>query len=118
MKHIKEASQGAGEFHVWPKWGKTVVQYCVAGFSGWVSTDAFDSSLRPNPSALPSDGRSAPIAEGKPILALAKHAVHVCNICGQESANTICEGCSERIRIEALARKKHEENGAAWTHWG
>jgi hypothetical protein len=45
------------------------------------------------------------------------HPEHVCNICGQTSESTICEGCSERIRIEALARKKHEERGNAWTHW-
>jgi len=41
----------------------------------------------------------------------------VCNICGKASESTICDGCSERIRIEALARKRHEENGNAWTHW-
>jgi hypothetical protein len=45
------------------------------------------------------------------------HAGHICNICGKMSESTICEGCSERIRIEALARKKHEERGDAWTHW-
>ena len=46
-----------------------------------------------------------------------RHEGHVCNICGNESESTICEGCSERIRMEALARKKHEERGNAWTHW-
>jgi hypothetical protein len=44
-------------------------------------------------------------------------ARHVCNICGKPSTSTICEQCSERIRMEALARKKREEQGNAWSHW-
>jgi hypothetical protein len=44
-------------------------------------------------------------------------AGHVCNVCGQRSESMICEGCSARIHIEALTRKKHEERGDAWTHW-
>jgi hypothetical protein len=40
-----------------------------------------------------------------------------CNICGEPSEVTICDGCSERLRIEALSRKKHEEQGNAWSHW-
>ena len=47
-----------------------------------------------------------------------EHAEHVCSVCGQTSESVICEGCSARIRVEALARKKHEERGDAWTHWG
>jgi hypothetical protein len=30
---------------------------------------------------------------------------------------TICDECSERLRVEALGRKKHEEQGDAWSHW-
>lgn len=45
------------------------------------------------------------------------HARRVCNICGKTSESTICEECSERIRLEALARKKHEEQGDSWEHW-
>ena len=44
-------------------------------------------------------------------------AHHVCNMCGKPSEITICEECSERLRVEALARKKHEEQGDAWSHW-
>jgi len=47
----------------------------------------------------------------------AEHGRHVCNMCGKPSKQTICEACSERLRIEALARKKHEEQGDAWSHW-
>ena len=46
-----------------------------------------------------------------------EHAHHVCNMCGKPSEITICDECSERLRIEALARKKHEEQGNAWSHW-
>lgn len=46
-----------------------------------------------------------------------EHARHVCNICGRQSESTICDECSERLRIDALVRKKHEENGNAWVHW-
>jgi hypothetical protein len=51
------------------------------------------------------------------VTARPEHAKHVCNICGKASESTICEGCSERIRIEALARKRHEEQGDAWSQW-
>jgi len=44
-------------------------------------------------------------------------AEHVCNICGKASEKTICDLCSERIRLEALARKKREEQGNSWAHW-
>ena len=46
-----------------------------------------------------------------------EHAHHVCNMCGKPSEITICDECSERLRIEALARKKHEEQGNAWSSW-
>jgi len=42
---------------------------------------------------------------------------HVCTVCGKPSVQTICEACAERLRIEALSRKKHEEQGDAWSHW-
>jgi hypothetical protein len=53
----------------------------------------------------------------KPATARPEHAKHVCNICGKASENTICDECSARIRLEALARKTHEEKGNAWSHW-
>ena len=46
-----------------------------------------------------------------------EHARHVCNICGKPSESTICEGCSERIRMEALEKKKREEQGDSWSRW-
>ena len=33
----------------------------------------------------------------------------VCMLCGKPSAKTICEACSERVRGEALNKKKKEE---------
>jgi uncharacterized protein YlaI len=48
---------------------------------------------------------------------LPEHAHHVCNVCGRPSEKTICDDCSERLRIEALSRKKNEEQGDAWSHW-
>jgi hypothetical protein len=46
-----------------------------------------------------------------------EYAHHVCNMCGKPSEITICDECSERLRVEALDRKKHEEQGNAWSHW-
>ena len=46
-----------------------------------------------------------------------EHARHVCNVCGEPSEITICDQCSERLRVEALSRKKDEEQGDAWSHW-
>ena len=48
----------------------------------------------------------------RPILRT-EHARHVCNVCGRPSEDTICEGCSVRIRAAALAVKKHEDKGEA-----
>jgi len=36
-------------------------------------------------------------------------------VCGTTSEN-ICDDCSARLRIEALNRKKHEEQGDASSH--
>ena len=38
-----------------------------------------------------------------------EHAKQVCNLCGKPSPDTICDACADRVRAEALDRKKHEE---------
>lgn len=53
----------------------------------------------------------------KPVANKPQRKGHVCLVCGKPSSYTICEMCSARIRIEALARKKHEEEGDSWSHW-
>lgn len=35
----------------------------------------------------------------------------LCSICAKPSEKTICDACADRIRGEALAKKKHEEKG-------
>ena len=40
-----------------------------------------------------------------------KQRRRVCNICGKQSGASICGMCSDRIRAEALARKKREDKG-------
>ena len=34
-----------------------------------------------------------------------------CNVCGKPSGSSICAMCADRIRAEALARKKREDKG-------
>jgi hypothetical protein len=34
-----------------------------------------------------------------------------CEVCGKPSQIPICAGCADRIRAEALARKKREDKG-------
>jgi CDGSH-type Zn-finger protein len=46
-----------------------------------------------------------------------EHERHLCNVCGKRSEGPICDDCSERIRMEALWRKKREEQGNAWSPW-
>ena len=46
-----------------------------------------------------------------------QQAQRVCNLCGNPSDRTICDNCSEKLRLDALIRKKHEEQGSAWSHW-
>jgi nucleotide-binding universal stress UspA family protein len=40
-----------------------------------------------------------------------KRRKRVCNICGKPSGNSICPTCADKIRAEALARKKREDKG-------
>jgi hypothetical protein len=40
----------------------------------------------------------------------AKQRRSVCNVCGKPGPS-ICQMCSDRIRAEALARKKREDKG-------
>jgi hypothetical protein len=40
----------------------------------------------------------------------AKQRRNVCNVCGKPGPS-ICPTCSDRIRAEALARKKREDKG-------
>jgi hypothetical protein len=35
----------------------------------------------------------------------------VCNVCGKPSGSSICPPCADRIRAEAVARKKREDKG-------
>ena len=35
----------------------------------------------------------------------------VCEICGKPSADPICPVCADKIRAEAVARKKREDKG-------
>lgn len=34
-----------------------------------------------------------------------------CEVCGKPSAVPICTGCADRIRAEAVARKRREDKG-------
>jgi hypothetical protein len=35
----------------------------------------------------------------------------VCEVCGKSSVSPICAACSDKIRAEALARKRREDKG-------
>jgi recombinational DNA repair protein RecR len=38
-------------------------------------------------------------------------ARRLCEICGKPSASPICASCSDKIRAEAVARKRREDKG-------
>jgi hypothetical protein len=40
-----------------------------------------------------------------------KQRKQVCSVCGKPSGSNICGTCSDRIRAEALARKRREDKG-------
>ena len=40
-----------------------------------------------------------------------QRATHVCEVCGKPSVNPICSSCSDKIRAEAVARKRREDKG-------
>ena len=42
-----------------------------------------------------------------------KEEKHLCHICGKESESCICEVCSDKVRAEALDKKKWEDKGKA-----
>jgi recombinational DNA repair protein RecR len=39
------------------------------------------------------------------------HSKRICSICGKPSEKMICGACTDKIRADALARKKQEEKG-------
>jgi len=44
-------------------------------------------------------------------------ATRFCCVCGKLSGQAICDPCAMKIHLDALARKTHEANGAAWAKW-
>ncbi len=40
-----------------------------------------------------------------------RRRTQVCNVCGKPSVSSICPVCVDRIRAEAIARKKREDKG-------
>ena len=40
-----------------------------------------------------------------------EHSKHVCSICGKPSEKMIYGACTDKIRADALARKKRSEKG-------
>lgn len=40
-----------------------------------------------------------------------KHGELVCSVCGKFSEKLICGACADKIRAEALAKKKQQEKG-------
>ena len=50
-------------------------------------------------------------AKGSKDSGQAKRRGRFCNVCGKPSGSSICATCSDRIRAEALARKKREDKG-------
>lgn len=44
-------------------------------------------------------------------LIKSRRRTQVCNVCGKPSVSSICPICVDRIRAEAIARKKREDKG-------
>ncbi|MBZ5696049.1 MAG: hypothetical protein LAN36_11905 [Acidobacteriia bacterium] len=42
-----------------------------------------------------------------------KEGKQLCHICGKESESYICEACSDKVRAEAMNKKKWEDKGKA-----
>ena len=40
-----------------------------------------------------------------------KQRKRVCNVCGKPSGSSICPTCADKVRAEAVARKKREDKG-------
>jgi hypothetical protein len=69
-------------------------------------------SGHPRMPAKESAVKSPDVKESRP-----KPSSHNCNVCGKPSQQTICDPCAMKVRLDALARKTHEENGNAWAKW-
>jgi hypothetical protein len=62
------------------------------------------------PVAAPSAGAAAEAKKNTASPKPAKQRRSVCNVCGKPGPS-ICPMCSDKIRAEALARKKREDKG-------
>jgi len=65
--------------------------------------------------ALPTEKgkrNEAPESRAETLMATKpKRGSRVCNVCGKPSDSNICDTCADRIRAEAVARKKREDKG-------
>lgn len=58
---------------------------------------------------MPSRTEAAPAIETRNAAPVKQR--RFCNVCGKPSGSRICAMCADRIRAEALARKKREDKG-------
>ena len=74
-----------------------------------VRISAHDLPVSPKKMRKDTDVRRSTVQT--PTAAQPKGRRRVCNVCGKPSASNICQTCSDRIRAEAVARKKREDKG-------
>jgi nucleotide-binding universal stress UspA family protein len=71
--------------------------------------EASQVAVRPSQSAKdvgnPEDKTQKPIARGS------ERHKQVCNFCGKPSSSNICPICADKVRAEAVARKRREDKG-------
>jgi recombinational DNA repair protein RecR len=59
----------------------------------------------------PAEASASRIGTKTTIPAASDRQRRVCNICGKPSGTNICSMCADKIRAEAVARKKREDKG-------
>jgi K+-sensing histidine kinase KdpD len=74
-----------------------------------IPTESAHLSVSPN--EMPKDVGVARGSSQIPTATESKRRKRVCNLCGKPSEDNICPRCADRIRAEAVARKKREDKG-------
>lgn len=64
-----------------------------------------------SPQTMKAEGSVAVAGQKPESKAAAKQRRRFCNVCGKPSGSFICGACSDRIRAEALDRKRREDKG-------
>lgn len=79
---------------------------------GWTARENKVQMMSVRESKTKNNGKGSIVGLRDQPAAGAKSPRRGCSLCGRASDKLICDACADKIRAEALGKKKREEKGA------